>query len=273
MPHVPEALFQSPKRNTWYVELNRVQHALGKHPARPAWKAEKGKGGWEPPPKSARRSTSTMAELGDNSDKSDAARPYTRRRATSLSPASSTTSSSWLTQSRVEEGSKERRTPGGTPRLSGVVSRTPAVAGVSPAAVPSLTIDQLRPSHLYGWVDSQPRWKTGRRGAIIAVQRALNWASKAGKLGLLGGKSPLAGMEKPPPGRREAGHPAGRVPGCSMLFTGTGNSATCSPPRGRPGRVPTSCSPSRRPSSTRRARVGCSRSGGARASACSASST
>jgi integrase len=66
-----------------------------------------------------------------------------------------------------------------------------------------MTVEQLLPGHVYAWVDSQAGWKTSRRGAIVAVQRAFNWAAKTGKLRSLGGRSPLAGMEKPAQGRRE----------------------------------------------------------------------
>jgi hypothetical protein len=31
MPQYPKPFFK-PKRNTWYVEVSRVQHLLGKHP-------------------------------------------------------------------------------------------------------------------------------------------------------------------------------------------------------------------------------------------------
>jgi integrase len=66
-----------------------------------------------------------------------------------------------------------------------------------------LTIDQLGSVHVYRWVDAQPGWKTSKRGAMTAVQRAFNWAAKAGLLKSVGGTSPLAALEKPAQGRRE----------------------------------------------------------------------
>jgi integrase len=58
----------------------------------------------------------------------------------------------------------------------------------------------LRPYHLQQWVDSHPDWNPGmKRGRLQAVQRALNWAVKQGLLD----KSPIAQLEKPPPGKRE----------------------------------------------------------------------
>lgn len=69
--------------------------------------------------------------------------------------------------------------------------------------VADLTVDQLQPLHVYEWVDSHPEWKTGKRGAMISVQRPFAWAAKAGHLASVGGCSPLAGLEKPQQGRRE----------------------------------------------------------------------
>jgi integrase len=64
----------------------------------------------------------------------------------------------------------------------------------------TLIATDLRPYHLQHWVDSHPNWNPGmKRGRLQAVQRALNWAVKQGLLD----KSPIAYMEKPPPGKRE----------------------------------------------------------------------
>jgi integrase len=69
--------------------------------------------------------------------------------------------------------------------------------------VRELSVTGLEPIHVYQWADSHPGWKTGKRGAMTAVQRAFNWAAKAGLLKAAGGRSPLAALEKPPQGRRE----------------------------------------------------------------------
>jgi integrase len=69
--------------------------------------------------------------------------------------------------------------------------------------VRDLTVDRLEPVHVYQWADANPGWKTGKRGAMTAVQRAFNWAAKAGLLRAMGGKSPLTSLEKPAQGRRE----------------------------------------------------------------------
>ena len=70
-------------------------------------------------------------------------------------------------------------------------------------AIASVAIDKLQPYHVTEWTDSHPGWTTGKRGAVVAVQRAMNWAAKTGKLAAIGGRSPLAGMDKSAPGRRE----------------------------------------------------------------------
>jgi len=70
-------------------------------------------------------------------------------------------------------------------------------------AIATLSVEKLEPFHVYQWADSHPGWSTGKRGALTSVQRAFNWAAKAGHLASLGGKSPLAGLEKPRQGRRE----------------------------------------------------------------------
>jgi integrase len=68
---------------------------------------------------------------------------------------------------------------------------------------PLMTCGELAPIHVYQWVDSHPGWKTGKRGAMIAVQRAFNWAAKAGLLKSMGNHSPLLSLEKPPQGKRK----------------------------------------------------------------------
>jgi integrase len=63
-----------------------------------------------------------------------------------------------------------------------------------------MPLKNLRPYHLQEWVDGHPDWNPGmKRGRMQAVQRALNWAVKQGRVE----KSPIAYVEKPPPGKRE----------------------------------------------------------------------
>ena len=44
-----------------------------------------------------------------------------------------------------------------------------------------LTTARLKPFHVQQWLDANPGWKTGKRGAVIAVQRAFNWAVRMGR--------------------------------------------------------------------------------------------
>jgi integrase len=63
-----------------------------------------------------------------------------------------------------------------------------------------MALRDLRPFHLQHWVDSHPDWNPGmKRGRMQAVQRGLNWAVKQGRID----RSPIAYLEKPPPGKRE----------------------------------------------------------------------
>ena len=65
---------------------------------------------------------------------------------------------------------------------------------------PELRVTDLRPHHLQTWVDAHPEWAPGnKRNACRAIQRAMNWAVKQGYID----RSPIAGFEKPPQGRRE----------------------------------------------------------------------
>lgn len=62
-----------------------------------------------------------------------------------------------------------------------------------------LAVSELRPFYVQKWVDSHPKWAPGmKRGCIIAVQRAFNWAEKQGMID----RSPIRHIEKPAAGRR-----------------------------------------------------------------------
>jgi integrase len=64
----------------------------------------------------------------------------------------------------------------------------------------TIAAGQVKPFHVVNWADAHATWgPMQRRGAITAVQRAFNWAEKLGHLD----RSPLRGIEKPPPKRRE----------------------------------------------------------------------
>jgi integrase len=67
----------------------------------------------------------------------------------------------------------------------------------SPAEMPA---SSLRPFHVIEWTDKHPGWGANyRRGAIIAIQRPFNWATKLGYIDA----SPIRNIEKPQAKRRE----------------------------------------------------------------------
>jgi hypothetical protein len=58
----------------------------------------------------------------------------------------------------------------------------------------------LKPYHVVEWVDSHETWgDTFKRGGIIAVQRACNWATEMGFIDA----TPLKRVAKPPARRRD----------------------------------------------------------------------
>jgi integrase/recombinase XerC len=62
-----------------------------------------------------------------------------------------------------------------------------------------LRLVELDASHVAAWLDRHPDWKGCRRGAVIAVKRAFNYAYGEGKIEA----NPLRTVKKPPPRARE----------------------------------------------------------------------
>ncbi len=104
----------------------------------------------------------------------------------------------WLSK-RVDEGSKQQRTF--------VWYQTYIQSFIrfenEHTTISDLTVDQIQPIHVYQWIDSNPTWVSGKRGAMIAVQRPLTWAAKAGLLKSINSQNPLTNLEKPQQGRRD----------------------------------------------------------------------
>ncbi|MBX3412421.1 MAG: site-specific integrase [Pirellulales bacterium] len=64
----------------------------------------------------------------------------------------------------------------------------------------NMSVEALKPYHVQQWVDGHDDWADGhKRGGMVAVQRAFNWAEKLGYLE----RSPIHYLEKPKAGRRE----------------------------------------------------------------------
>ncbi len=62
-----------------------------------------------------------------------------------------------------------------------------------------MSVERLKPWHVVEWVDSHISWgNTYKRGAIVAVQRVLNWAEEMGYIAA----NPVKKIKKPPAERR-----------------------------------------------------------------------
>ena len=63
-----------------------------------------------------------------------------------------------------------------------------------------LTVNALRPFHVQQFLDAKATWSNStKRGTVIAIKRAFNWAEKIGHID----RNPLRHVERPPAGRRE----------------------------------------------------------------------
>ena len=177
MRHFPKPFFR-PKKDRWYVQLDGKQINLG--PDRDvafdryhALMADRRQRARPAPPSPASDHALVVTVLDEFLD--------------------------WLAK-RVEEGTKATRTYDWYEQY---LNSFGSFATDSLPRRQDLTVDVLEPIHVYQWVDAQPGWKTSRRGAMVAVQRAFNWGGQSRPLEGLGGRSPLASIEKPPQGRRE----------------------------------------------------------------------
>ncbi len=176
MKRVPQPFFR-PAKNRWYVQLDGKHVNLGPDETE-AWA----------------KYHEIMAERARNPQPKII--PI-KVRAT-LVPAVLDAYLDWL-MNRVREGSKAQRTYDWYHDYLQDFLRFKTES----YRIQDLAVPQLEPIHVYQWVDSHPGWKSGKRGAMTAVQRAMTWAAKAGLLKSAGGASPLAALEKPQQGRRE----------------------------------------------------------------------
>jgi hypothetical protein len=188
MPRHPEPWFRDGRG--WYVQLDGRQVFLGEHP--PGFpRPQKSDGRWNPPQPIRDALHRRMAGRG------------TAPNATVILDSAPVVAVldaylDWLLN-RVREGSKAQRTFDWYRKYLDDFAHF----ATDSYRVQDLTVAQLEPIHVYQWVDSHAGWKTGKRGAITAVQRAFGWAATAGLLKSLGSASPLRALEKPQQGRRE----------------------------------------------------------------------
>jgi integrase len=190
VPKTPDPWYRS--NRGWYVQINGRQTLLGPHPDGfpPPKKLPSGK--WNVPKPILDAFFSRM------SGHDHAADPIAPSEGGTLVVSILDEFLDWLAM-RVAEKSKAQLTYDWYFRYLQDFTKF-----VTPKyVIASLTIDELRPFQVTEWADSHPGWITGKRGAIVAIQRVMNWAAKCGKLATIGGKSPLAGMEKNAAGRRE----------------------------------------------------------------------
>ena len=178
MPHSPKPFYKSP-RNTWYVELNRVQHSLGKHPeGRPA--PVKKHGVWQAPPEIMTAFYQMMAKAEAEPE----AAPV-REVSGQLVLGVFEQFLTWC---------KKHKAP-----LTYIWYRD-RIESFAKTIDRHLEVDALKPIHVERWVDAHADWSAShQRGCKVAVQRALRWAAKMGVID----KNPVRHLEKPQVGKRE----------------------------------------------------------------------
>jgi hypothetical protein len=170
MPHRPEPFYRAPRR-TWVVEVDGKQYPPGKHPKNQPHPVKGRDGKWDPPPEVWAAFHKRMAELAEETPAGQPPEPPPPPEHPFVATIVDDFAG-WL-RKRVEEGSKAQRTLDWYLKyLRSFLRHLRSLEGPTPAdpdEAPLLTIDRLEPSHVYGWVDSQQGWKTGRRGGMTAV--------------------------------------------------------------------------------------------------------
>jgi integrase len=182
MPHAPKPFFKA-KRNTWYAEIRRTQHALGKHPEGLPPPAKKG-GVLQAPPEILQAFYRLMA------DPEQAEGPGPRVREV---PGQQQQLVLEVLDEFLEwcQKHKARAT------YAWYRDRIQAFVATIPGHLP---VAELKPIHVERWVDAHPGWSAShQRGSKVAVQRAFSWAEKMGLVAV----SPLRHLDKPEAGKRE----------------------------------------------------------------------
>jgi integrase len=181
MPHQPRPFFKA-NRNTWYVEVNRVQLALGKHPeGGPA--PSKRNGVWNAPPEIMAAFYNVMASA-DNA----------------VSVGQKTLPEAEGQQLVVHvfdeflDWCQKHKAP-----LTYAWYRD-RIQAFARTIKKQLAVAEFKPIHVERWVDAHPRWSLShQRGCKVAIQRAFAWAEKMGVID----RNPVRYLEKPPQGKRE----------------------------------------------------------------------
>jgi integrase len=180
MPHSPKPFFKT-NRNTWYVEIGRSQHALGKHPDDLPQPVKK-RGVWQAPPAILSAFYQIMATAvtepgpprAESTDALTVAEVYDKFLTWCRQNREALTYQSYhdFIQAFIDHLGQKALMP----------------------------VAELRPFHVAEWIDRHPQWgPTRRRNAIIQLQRPFNWAHKLGYLP----DNPIRHIEKPQAKRRE----------------------------------------------------------------------
>ena len=177
MAHSPKPFFKA-NRNTWYVELGRVQHALGKHPE--GMRPVKKDGKWQAPPEIMATFYKLMA-----ADQEQAEAPVREVPGQKLVLAVFEEFLDWCQKHKAPLTYTWYR------------ARIQAFARTIDRR---LVVPDLKPIHVERWVDANPDWSSShQRGSKVAVQRAFAWAEKMGVID----RSPIRHLDKPQQGKRQ----------------------------------------------------------------------
>jgi integrase len=173
-----------PERNGWYTILNGQRHSLGEHPADTP-SPQKRKGKWVAPPQ-IQQAFHTLLATPPASFPVPTASPTNEV----VGLAVAEVLDKYLDWCRIHRAAKTH----GWYRdhLQSFLDDLQAMG--------RLPAEQLKPFHVVEWADSHTDWSTStRRGAILAVQRAYNWAEEMGHVAA----SPIKRIKKPSAGRRD----------------------------------------------------------------------
>jgi len=177
--HSPKPFFKA-IRNTWYVELSRVQHALGKHPEG-APRPVKKNGIWQAPPEIAAAFYKLMAVSQDKPKQPDVREVPGQK----------------LVIAVFEEfldWCQKHKAP-----LTYVWYRD-RIQSFARTIDKRLAVSDLKPIFVERWVDAHEDWSSShQRGCKLAVQRPFTWAEKMGVID----RNPIRFIEKPEQGKRE----------------------------------------------------------------------
>jgi integrase len=170
--------FYKPSRDTWYVEIDRKQYSLGRHPETAPPPKKNKNGEWKPPPQIQSAFHQLMAAPPE---------PRPTLRAGSVVELIDKFLA-WCQENRKPETYEWYRW-----RLQLFCDY------LKKNRIPQALVSELKPFHLDEFLSCWPGWSSGmKHGACRVVQRAMLWAEKKGYID----RSPVAHYEKPRPGKR-----------------------------------------------------------------------